>query len=130
MCLTGERQVYSRLLQKKPKQGGWGYGISRGGYQRNSMWNFQGLIKNEVEFRWVTKKKWCGLSRSLWFWPWKFQGIYLANIVLWNIIKYYLAQDSGFKIQNSGFMIQKEMYENAILKKVRDFKKIKSMCQQ
>ena len=27
------------------------------GYQRNSMWNFQRLIKNEVEFPGVTKKK-------------------------------------------------------------------------
>ena len=43
--------------------------------------------------------------------------MYIANIVLWNIIKYYLAQDSGFKIQDSGFMIQKEKYENAIQKK-------------
>ena len=33
------------------------------GYQRNSMWDFQGLIKNEVEFLGVTKKK-----------SWNFQG--------------------------------------------------------
>ena len=26
-------------------------------YQRNSMWDFQGLIKNEVEFPRVTKKR-------------------------------------------------------------------------
>ena len=34
-----------------------------GVYQRNSMWNFQGLIKKEVEFPRVTKKK-----------MWDFQG--------------------------------------------------------
>ena len=33
------------------------------GDQRNSMWNFQGLIKNEVEFPRVTKKNKCGISR-------------------------------------------------------------------
>ena len=27
------------------------------GYQRNSMWNFLGLIKNEVEFLMVKNKK-------------------------------------------------------------------------
>ena len=27
------------------------------GYQRSSMWNFQGLIKNKVEFPRVTKKR-------------------------------------------------------------------------
>ena len=27
------------------------------GYQRNSMWNFQGLTKNKVEFPRVTQKK-------------------------------------------------------------------------
>ena len=27
------------------------------GYQRNSKWNFQGLIKNEAEFSRATKKK-------------------------------------------------------------------------
>ena len=39
------------------------------GDQRNSMWNFQGLIKNEVEFPKVTKKKLCGISRGLCFRP-------------------------------------------------------------
>ena len=35
------------------------------GYQRNGMWNFHGLIKNEVDFpRRVTKKK-CGISWGL-----------------------------------------------------------------
>ena len=43
------------------------------GYQRNSMCNFGGLIKIEVEFPRVTKK--CGISRGLCFWPWNFQGI-------------------------------------------------------
>ena len=34
-------------------------------YQRNSMWNFQGLITNEVEFPRVTKKKECGVFSRL-----------------------------------------------------------------
>ena len=55
--------------------------------------------------------------QGLCFWTYNFQGIYIANIVLWNIIKYYLAQDLGFKIQDSRFMIQKEKYENALQKK-------------
>ena len=38
------------------------------GYQRNNMWNFQGLIKNEVEFPKVTKKKSSEISRGLGFW--------------------------------------------------------------
>ena len=34
-----------------------------GVYQRNSMWNFQGLINNEMEFPRMTKKKYqCGIS--------------------------------------------------------------------
>ena len=40
--------------------------------QRNSMWNFPGLIKNWVEFPRMTKKKWCRISRGLGFWPLKF----------------------------------------------------------
>ena len=41
--------LWNGLIQKKSKQGGlriWNFQ----GYQRNSMCNFQGLIKNEVEF--------------------------------------------------------------------------------
>ena len=35
------------------------------GHQKNSIWNFWGLIiKNEVEFPNVTKKKPCGISRA------------------------------------------------------------------
>ena len=45
------------------------------GYQKNSMWNFQGLIKNEMKFPGVTKKKSCRFSRGLGFGPWNFQGI-------------------------------------------------------
>ena len=72
--------------KKNPNRGGWGgdwgYGICKR-HQRNSMWNFQGFIKNEVEFARVTKKK-CGISsRGLCFWPWyKAQW---ANTILWNI---------------------------------------------
>ena len=45
------------------KKGGGGGGMVEDmefpgqGYQRNSMWNFDGLIKNEVEFPRVTTKK-------------------------------------------------------------------------
>ena len=45
------------------------------GYQINSTWNFQGLIKKEVEFPSVTKKKECGISRGLCFWLWNVQRI-------------------------------------------------------
>ena len=44
------------LFQKKIKQGElriWNFQ----GYQRNSLWIFQGLIKNEVELSKATKKK-------------------------------------------------------------------------
>ena len=40
-------------------------------------------------------------------------------------IKYSLAPDSGIKIQDSGFNIQKGKYENAFQKKVPDFRKPK-----
>ena len=40
------------------------------GYQRNSIWNVQELIRNEVEFPRVNKKKQCGISMGLSFWPW------------------------------------------------------------
>ena len=42
-------------------------------YQRSSMQNFQGSIKNKMEFPEVTKKKSCGISRGLAFWLWNFQ---------------------------------------------------------
>ena len=42
---------YSR---KNPKRGVWEYGISRG--IKEILWNFWGLIKNEVEFPRETKK--------------------------------------------------------------------------
>ena len=42
------------------------------GYHRNSIWNFQRLIKTELEFLGVTKKKSCGISRDLGFWAWNF----------------------------------------------------------
>ena len=44
------------LFQERSKQGGlriWNFH----GYKRSSMWNFQGLIENEVEFPRVTKEK-------------------------------------------------------------------------
>ena len=44
------------LFQKKSKQR-WLRIWDFQGYQRNNMWNFLELIKNEVEFRRVTKKK-------------------------------------------------------------------------
>ena len=63
-------------VQKKSKQG------------RLRMWNFQrseGLIKNEVEFPRVNKKK-CGISRDLCFWPCNFQRIWSnSNAILWNV---------------------------------------------
>ena len=49
------------------------------GLSKNSMWNFQELIKNKVEFPWVTKKK-KRISRGLGFLPlWNFQGTYLSQ---------------------------------------------------
>ena len=51
-------------IPEKTQTGGGGGGGGGGlriwnfqWYQRNSMWNFQGLIKNKVEFPRVTKKK-------------------------------------------------------------------------
>ena len=44
---------YSR---KNANRRSWGYGISKG-IKEISMWNFQGLIKNDVEFPRLTKKK-------------------------------------------------------------------------
>ena len=44
-------------------------------------------------------------------------------------IKYYLARDSGFKIQDSRFKIEKEKYENEFQKQVPDFRK-SNMCVQ
>ena len=61
------------LFQKKSKRGLTIWNFQ--GYQRNSMWNFQELIKNEVEFTRVTKKKSCGISRGLGFWSWNFEGM-------------------------------------------------------
>ena len=83
---------YSR---KKNKQRGlriWNFQE----YQRNSMWNFQRLIKNKVEFPRVTNKK-CGISRT---------GVLvlglgiskvLCNTILWNFLlwkKYVLTPAS------------------------------------
>ena len=51
--------------------------------KRNSMWNFQGLIKNEVKFPGVTKKEKtiCNFLQVLVF------GLVISkgcNIILWN----------------------------------------------
>ena len=63
---------YSRKKPKKEVEDSYGE-FSK--YQRNSMWNFLGLIKNEVEFTGVTKKKLCRISKGLGFWTWNFQGM-------------------------------------------------------
>ena len=68
-----EKNPYGAIPEKS-KQGGlriWNFK----GYQINSTWNFQGLIKKEVEFPSVTKKKECGISRGLCFWLWNVQRI-------------------------------------------------------
>ena len=63
-----EKYPYGAIPEKS-KQGGGGLRIwNFKGYQINSKWNFQGLIKKEVEFPRVTKKKECGISRGLCFW--------------------------------------------------------------
>ena len=58
--LTHLQEFKKRPFNKKKQSGEGGggrgvedilyYGISRGSYQGNSLWNFQGLIKNQVEF--------------------------------------------------------------------------------
>ena len=65
---------------KKPNRGlGRGVRIwNLQGYQRNSMWNFQRLTKNEVEFlpkgdQEKTMQNFQG--RGLGFWSWNFQEI-------------------------------------------------------
>ena len=53
-------------IPKTKKQGGWRWqGIFREGYQRNCKWKFWGLIKKEVKFPGVIKKKLCEVFRSL-----------------------------------------------------------------
>ena len=61
---------YTRKKKKKRGRGLRIWNFQR--CQRNSIWNFQRLIKNEVEFPVVMKKKSCGISRGLGFWPWNF----------------------------------------------------------
>ena len=47
---------YWAITEKKAKEGGSEQNLQ--GYQKNSMWNLQGLIKNEMEFpRKMTKGK-------------------------------------------------------------------------
>ena len=45
---------YIGLFQKKPKQGGWGYGISRTVVSK-IMWNFQGIKKKLI---WSFQRSW------------------------------------------------------------------------
>ena len=63
MGLQEVRFLYTEIIiiiimgysRKKTKHGGlriWNFQ----GYQRDSMWNLQGLVKNEAEFSRVTKK--------------------------------------------------------------------------
>ena len=47
------------------------------------------------------------------------------NISIILDIKYYLTGDSQFKIQDSKFKIQREKYENAVSKKITNFRKSK-----
>ena len=44
-------------------------------------------------------------------------------------IKYYLARDSGFKIQDSRFKIEKEKHEDEFQKQVPDFRKSNTCLQ-
>ena len=48
------------------------YGVSK---DIEKKWKFQGLIKKEVELPGEFKKKSCGISMSLGFWPWNFQSL-------------------------------------------------------
>ena len=43
--------------------------------EKKSLWKLWGSIKKEVEFPGVFKKKSCGNSMGLAFWPWNFQGV-------------------------------------------------------
>ena len=64
------KQKYFSVITKNSNQTGefriWNFQE----YQRNSIWNVQELIRNEVEFPRVNKKKQCGISMGLSFWPW------------------------------------------------------------
>ena len=52
---------------------GWGVeDMEFPGLSQNSIWNFQWLMKNEVEFPSFIKKKKCGICSGLCFWPWNF----------------------------------------------------------
>ena len=58
--INSKVKVEIGLFQKKKNRGRREGGLriwDFRGYQRKSMWNFLGLIKSEVEFPGVTKKK-------------------------------------------------------------------------
>ena len=75
VCIVSnsKRNTLGGLVQKKSKHkqhktGGFEDMEFPGqGLQRNTIiiCNFQGLIKNKVEFTRLAKKKWCGISRGL-----------------------------------------------------------------
>ena len=62
------------LFHKKSKHGGLRT-CNFHGYWGKNMWKFQGSIKKEVKFPGVIKKKSCGISIGLGFWPWNPQGV-------------------------------------------------------
>ena len=90
---------------------GWGYQISRSRLLKKERGNFSNQLKKTWNF-WQSKA--AGLSKFF---------LFLSTAIF---MKYYFAQDSVFKIQDSGFKIQKEKYENAFQKKyIPDFRKSK-----
>ena len=77
------------------------------GYQRNSMWIFWGLPKNEVGFPRVKKKKQCGISRGVLVF-----GLGISegsDTILWNFqglsftLKTNLSRISRNKVKNEKF---------------------------
>ena len=63
------------LFQEKTNRGGgWGHGISRGIEEVEG-----GISKNDVNFSGVIRKQ-IGISSSLGFWFWNFQGVQLIQL--------------------------------------------------
>ena len=65
---------WNGLFQKKTNRGWMIWDFQE--YWRNSKWIFLGLIKNNIEFLGVIKKKLCGISRGLHFGSWNFWGVW------------------------------------------------------
>ena len=72
------------LFQEKNKQERWLRKRNFQGYRRNRRQNFQRLVKKDVEFSGVIRKK-IGISSGLGFCFWNFQGVQLIQLYITEI---------------------------------------------